>query len=189
MWLHSGYLKWSGKCISTNRQINKPINKTNEDGKIPVLSPSQHPPLSLSPLPLSPKPNEIDNKWAKLLNSEPCASEWVVTCLNNEKKHTDVPGTQQPLKITNNSRRVGGGGGGSESVLHQRTKNTDTGSTDIVRELHLYMKGTYISSRKSFHHASPCWPRGRASASRAADLGLIPTFSVDLLPGWITPVT
>ena len=29
----------------------------------------------------------------------------------------------------------------------------------------------------------PCWPSGKASASRAADLGAIPTFAVDLFPG------
>ena len=35
----------------------------------------------------------------------------------------------------------------------------------------------------------PRWPSGKASASRAADLGSITTFAVDPFPGRVTPVT
>ena len=37
-------------------------------------------------------------------------------------------------------------------------------------------------------HSPPRWPSGKASASRAADLGSIPALAVDLIPGRVTPV-
>ena len=38
------------------------------------------------------------------------------------------------------------------------------------------------------HRVSPCWCSGKVSASIAADLGPIPTFVMDLLPGRVIPV-
>ena len=34
-----------------------------------------------------------------------------------------------------------------------------------------------------------CWPSGKATASRAAGLGSIPAFPLDLFPSWVIPVT
>ena len=57
--------------------------------------------------------------------------------------------------------------------LHRDSKN--------VEELRWHCWELFIS-------IPPRWPCGKESASRTANLGLIPAFAVDTFPGWVMPV-
>ena len=47
----------------------------------------------------------------------------------------------------------------------------------------------FFSLLKKKNYSLLQWPGGKASAMRAADLGLLHAFSLGLFPGWVIPLT
>ena len=71
-----------------------------------------------------------------------------------------------------------------------RTLTETVDAVAIVGLLLLLLFFFPVTCKHSAHSLEPPrWPCGKASTSRAADLGLIPTFAVDLFPGRLRPAT